>query len=87
MGERIAKGGAFPCLVESTPLVLAAPASLYRRPLTWWGHIDGLAILWVVHTLGARWYSYRQGLTLVCSCSQLPVVWLPAVAETPLHQE
>ena len=73
MGERIAKGGAFPRLVESTPLVLAAPASLYRRPLTWWGHIDGLAILWVVHTLGARWYSYRQGLTLVCSCSQLPV--------------
>ena len=28
---------------------------------------------------------YRQGLTLVCNCSQLPEVWLPA-AGTPLLQ-
>ena len=31
------------------------------------------------------WYFYCQGLTLVCSCSQLPVVWLTA-AGTPLLQ-
>ncbi len=64
--------------LESTPPVLVVPASLYRQPLARWGHIDGLAILWGVHPLGARWYSYRQGLTLVCSCSQLPIARLPA---------
>ena len=71
-----AKGGAFPRLVESTPPVLGVPASLYRRPLARWGHIDGVRFLWVVPTSGGSWYFYCQGLTLVCSCSQLPVVWL-----------
>ena len=45
MGERIAKGGSFPRLVESTLLVLAAPASFSFWPLDRWGHIDGLATL------------------------------------------
>ena len=41
MGERIAKGGAFPRLVESTLRYWVEGAFFFVRPLVWWGHIDG----------------------------------------------
>ena len=44
--QRPTKGGAFPLLVESTPLVLGETASFCFRPLVWRGHIDGMVVLW-----------------------------------------
>ena len=84
MGERIAKGGAFPRLVESTPrygVSLRPPLwGPWPSGVTWmaWQSYCKFQLLWQINF-------YLQGLTLVSRCSQLTNIWLPA-AGTPLGQ-
>ena len=63
--QRPTKGGAFPLLVESTPLVRGETASFCFRPLVWRGHIDGMVVLWAALAPMEMRPSIYQGLTLV----------------------
>ena len=57
----------------------------YCRPWAWQGHIDHLDILWAVPAPLFERTSTARALSWHRSCSQLPMVWLPAVG-TPQHQ-
>ncbi len=71
-----------PCGIH--PAVLGVPASFSFQPLARWGHIDGLSFYGLYLLLCSACF-YRQGLSLVCRCSQRWAAWLLA-AGTPLLQ-
>ena len=69
--------------MESTPQYWVESAPFSVRPLARWGHMGCMELPQKAHTSVEQLCFYRQGLTLVCNCSQLPGAWLSA-AGTPL---
>ena len=59
-----------PCGIH--PAVLDGCATSSARPLARWGHIDGMEFPQNAPACCGTLCFYRQGLTLVCNCSQLP---------------